>query len=260
MRARLLIPAAAAASLLSLAAPVSAQSPAPTASQTPTGLWQAVDDDTKQPTGWFLIANHDGVYSGIIAKMFLKPGEDPNAVCSQCKDDRLNHPWLGLEIIRGMKQDSRQAGKIRRRHHPRSARRQGLQGQYDGDARRPDLGGARLYRHFAVGQESILDAPAGLGHDHARPVGEPESGGRSTRSRQQAGAGAQTATCCARCGARGGSKIARRSVRACIHPDTRPVQLREGRQFLAGARGDTVGTAGFVTVWRTVHCPVCAIA
>ena len=105
MRARLLIPAAAATALLSLAAAVFAQSPAPAALQTPAGLWQAVDDDTKQPTGWFLIANHDGVYSGIIAKMFLKPGEDPNAVCSECKDDRLNHPWLGLEIIRGMKQD-----------------------------------------------------------------------------------------------------------------------------------------------------------
>jgi uncharacterized protein (DUF2147 family) len=103
MRARFLIPAAAA--LLSLAAPVSAQSPAPAAPQTPAGLWQAVDDDTKQPTGWFLISNHDGVYSGIIAKMFLKPGDDPNAVCSECKDDRHNHPWLGLEIIRGMKQD-----------------------------------------------------------------------------------------------------------------------------------------------------------
>ena len=69
---------------------------------TPVGLWQAVDDDTKQPTGWFLISDHDGVYSGIIAKMFLKPGENPNAVCDQCKDDRYNHPWLGLEIIRGM--------------------------------------------------------------------------------------------------------------------------------------------------------------
>ncbi len=25
---------------------------------------------------------------------------------AQCKDDRANHPWLGLEIIRGMKQDA----------------------------------------------------------------------------------------------------------------------------------------------------------
>ncbi len=45
---------------------------------TPVGLWQAVDDDTKQPTGWFLISDHNGVYDGIIAKMFFKPGEDPN--------------------------------------------------------------------------------------------------------------------------------------------------------------------------------------
>jgi uncharacterized protein (DUF2147 family) len=73
------------------------------AGQSPAGLWQAVDDATKQPTGWFLISDHTGVYDGIIAKMFLKPGEDPNAVCDQCKDDRHDHPWFGLEIIRGMK-------------------------------------------------------------------------------------------------------------------------------------------------------------
>ncbi len=76
------------------------------ADPSPVGLWQAVDDDTKQPTGWFLIRQQNGVYTGIIAKMFLKPGEDPNAVCDQCKDDRKNHPWLGLELIRGMQQES----------------------------------------------------------------------------------------------------------------------------------------------------------
>src|SRR5215467_14062381 len=68
----------------------------------PVGLWQAVDSDTKEPTGWFLISDHNGVFDGIIAKMFLKPGEDPNAICDQCKDDRKDHTWLGLEIIRGM--------------------------------------------------------------------------------------------------------------------------------------------------------------
>jgi len=74
-----------------------------TGEQTPAGLWQGIDDDTKRPTGWFLISDHGGVYDGIIAKMFLQPGEDPNVICDQCKDDRHNHPWLGLEIIRGMK-------------------------------------------------------------------------------------------------------------------------------------------------------------
>jgi uncharacterized protein (DUF2147 family) len=95
MRARLPMFAA----LLFLLAPAQGWS----ADQTPVGLWQGVDEDTKQPTGWFLVSDHDGVYDGIIAKMFLKPGEDPNALCTACKDDRLNHPWLGLEIIRGMK-------------------------------------------------------------------------------------------------------------------------------------------------------------
>lgn len=72
---------------------------------TPVGLWQSVDQDTKQPNGWFLITDHAGVYDAIIAKMFLQPGQDPNVVCSRCKDDRRNKPWLGLEIIRGMKAD-----------------------------------------------------------------------------------------------------------------------------------------------------------
>ena len=96
MRARI---AMAVAIVLPLLAPVHAFS----ADFTPAGLWQAVDDDTKQPSGWFLISDHGGTFDGIIARMFFKPGENPNVACDQCKDDRLGHPWLGLEIIRGMK-------------------------------------------------------------------------------------------------------------------------------------------------------------
>jgi uncharacterized protein (DUF2147 family) len=95
-------------SALTLAAllPLFAAGPAaPVDMSSPAGLWQALDDDTKQPSGWFLITNHDGVYSGIIAKMFMKPGENPNVTCDKCTDDRKDHPWLGLEIIRGMKQE-----------------------------------------------------------------------------------------------------------------------------------------------------------
>ncbi len=70
------------------------------------GLWQALDDETHQPSGWFLIRDAGGgVYVGSLVKMFLKPGEDPAVVCSKCKDDRLNKPWLGLDIIRGMRRD-----------------------------------------------------------------------------------------------------------------------------------------------------------
>src|SRR5580704_3680637 len=86
MLARLM---AVAAALLPLGVAVLTPGAAPGADlTTPAGLWQTVDDDTKQPTGWFLITNRNGVYDGIIARMFLKPGENPNVVCDQCKDDR----------------------------------------------------------------------------------------------------------------------------------------------------------------------------
>jgi uncharacterized protein (DUF2147 family) len=70
------------------------------------GLWQSVDDDTHEPNAWFLIRDSGGgIYTGAIVRMFLKPGEDPNAQCDKCVDDRRNKPWLGLEIIRGMKRE-----------------------------------------------------------------------------------------------------------------------------------------------------------
>lgn len=80
-------------------------STAVSADMSPIGLWQSVDPQTKQPTGWFAISEHDGVYDGTLVKMFLQPGEDPNIVCDQCRDDRHDQPWLGLQIIRGMKSD-----------------------------------------------------------------------------------------------------------------------------------------------------------
>jgi len=69
------------------------------------GLWQALDKDSGQPTGWFLIRDRDGVYEGLIVRMYLQPGERNDVVCDRCNDDRHNKPWLGLDIIRGMKRD-----------------------------------------------------------------------------------------------------------------------------------------------------------
>jgi Uncharacterized protein conserved in bacteria (DUF2147) len=66
------------------------------------GLWQQLDEGTGKSRGWFLIFEHDGVYEGAIAKMFMEPGEDPNPICTNCKGDQHNTPWLGLTIIKGM--------------------------------------------------------------------------------------------------------------------------------------------------------------
>jgi uncharacterized protein (DUF2147 family) len=66
------------------------------------GLWQQIDADTGKSRGWFLIFDHDALYEGAIAKMFMEPGQSPNPMCDKCKGDQKNTPWLGLTIIKGM--------------------------------------------------------------------------------------------------------------------------------------------------------------
>jgi uncharacterized protein (DUF2147 family) len=72
------------------------------------GLWQKTDAETGNPVGWFLVVEQSGSYEGAIAKLFLRPNDSPNPICSNCRDDRRDQPLLGLSLIRGMQRNGLQ--------------------------------------------------------------------------------------------------------------------------------------------------------
>jgi hypothetical protein len=67
------------------------------------GLWQKIENG--EPRLYVLVVDHNGVFEGVFAKLFLDADDPPNPVCSKCADDRKDAPWLGMSFIRDMKRD-----------------------------------------------------------------------------------------------------------------------------------------------------------
>jgi uncharacterized protein (DUF2147 family) len=88
--------------VLTLTVHAAPQRPVPSA----VGLWEQVDDDGRVG-GWFYIYEREGIYEGKIVRMFLRPGEKPNPICTKCPGEQKNQPSLGLTLIKGMQRKGR---------------------------------------------------------------------------------------------------------------------------------------------------------
>jgi uncharacterized protein (DUF2147 family) len=77
--------------------------PAASAEPSAAGMWQKIEDG--EPSLYVLVVDHNGVFEGVMAKLFPKQGDAPNPVCSGCTDDRKNAPWQGISFIRDMKRN-----------------------------------------------------------------------------------------------------------------------------------------------------------
>ena len=72
------------------------------AQMSPVGVWNSVDDKTKELKSEIVITENAGVLSGKISKLLRKDAKQDD-VCRECTDDRKEKPLIGLEIIRGAK-------------------------------------------------------------------------------------------------------------------------------------------------------------
>jgi uncharacterized protein (DUF2147 family) len=69
------------------------------------GVWQQIDPGSGVVGGLISFKEKRGLWEGDIVKMYPKPGDPVNPVCSRCTDDRKDQPVLGLRLIQDAKQD-----------------------------------------------------------------------------------------------------------------------------------------------------------
>jgi uncharacterized protein (DUF2147 family) len=91
----------AAAAVLCAALMTSAYASEPTIA----GVWQQIDPSNGFVGGLISFKEKNGLWEGYIIKMYPKPGDPVDPVCSGCTDDRKDQPVLGLRLIQNAKRD-----------------------------------------------------------------------------------------------------------------------------------------------------------
>jgi Uncharacterized protein conserved in bacteria (DUF2147) len=69
------------------------------------GVWQQIDPGNGFVGGLISFKEKNGLWEGYIVKMYPKPGDPVDPVCSGCTDDRKDQPVLGLRLIQNAKRD-----------------------------------------------------------------------------------------------------------------------------------------------------------
>ena len=75
-----------------------------TAEPSAAGLWQKSENGEARL--YVLVLDRNGIFEGVMAKLFPKPGSTGPRICSECTDDRKNAPWLGISFVRNMKRNA----------------------------------------------------------------------------------------------------------------------------------------------------------
>jgi len=71
----------------------------------PEGRWGTFDDRTGAPRAVVRISIRDGRLAGVIERLHVRAGEEPEPLCTRCKGHLHDKPVLGLEILRGRRRD-----------------------------------------------------------------------------------------------------------------------------------------------------------
>ena len=66
------------------------------------GVWEQIDENTGRVGAFITMRERKGVWEGYITKMFPKPGDPIDPVCTGCTGDRKDKPVLGIRLIQNL--------------------------------------------------------------------------------------------------------------------------------------------------------------